>query len=146
MPLAHNQFASKLNELEAGYTQMISRIQSCHKGSLEDIAQAKKSIMDECLAQETELEEIISSGRSTALTELSAMQLRYFREIRSLSENKIPQYLDAMSVPSNNSRAEAMALYAEFAIDNALQSMRYALHAVFSAVELQLKEEATGSV
>jgi len=144
MPLAHNQFVSKLNELETGYAQMISRIQSCHQENPEEINQAKKSIMEECLAQEAELEEIISGGRSTALTELSAMQLHYFQEIRSVLETKLPQYLDSMSVPTAGSRAEAMALYAEFAVDNALQSMRYALHAVYSAVELQMKAEITG--
>lgn len=146
MPLNHNLFASKLSELDAEYTQMISKIKLCHKGTHEEILQTQKALWDECMEQETRLEEVIASGRSQAVTELSAMQLHYFREIRGVLEEKLPRYLDAMSKPTDNSRAEAMALYAEFAIDSAIQAMRYALHAAFSAVELQMSTAETDIV
>lgn len=146
MPLNHNLFASKLNELDAEYTQMISKIKLCSKGTHEEVMQAQKALWDECMEQEARLEEAIASGRSQAVTELSALQLHYYREIRGVLEEKLPRYLDAMSKATDSSRAEAMALYAEFAIDSAIQSMRYALHAVFSAVELQMRPTKTDVV
>lgn len=141
MSPSHNLFASKLNELESEYAQMLARIQTCCEGTQEEIVQAKQALWEEYRAQETRLSEVISGGRSKAVTELSTLQLRYFQQLRSILEEKLPQYLDATSPPTDGSRAEAMALYAEFTIDNAIQSMRYALHAVFSSVELQMHTE-----
>lgn len=145
MPLNHNLFAPKLNELDAEYTQMISKIKLCHRGTLDEVIQAKDALWTACKAQETQLEEVISAGRSKAVAELSAMQLHYFQEVRIALEETIPQQLDAMRKDTETGRAEAMALYAEFAIDTAIQSMRYALHAALSAVELQLKAEPSGN-
>jgi len=141
MTIDHNLFTSKLDELDAEYTQMISKLKLCYKGSAEDVHHAEEDLMKACRAQETELEMVISGSRSQAMTELAKLQLQYFQEIRSAVTEKLPLYLNAMSSPTDRSRAEAMALYAEFAIDNAIQSMRYALHAALSAVELQLKAD-----
>lgn len=44
---------------------------------------------------------------------------------------------------SSRDRAEAMTLYAEFAIDFAVQTMRYALIAALGALELQMRADET---
>jgi len=141
MSIDHNMFTSKLNELDAEYTQMISKLKLCYKGTIEDIHRAGEELLKDCLAQESGLQDVISSGRSQAITELSKLQLQYFQEIRAAATEKIPQYLNDMSDLTGTSRAEATALYAEFAIDNAVQAMRYALHAMLFAVELQMKAD-----
>ena len=145
MTLNHNPFASKLNELDAEYTQMISKLKLCFKGTHEEITQAKNDLWEACQEQEAQLEETITCGRSNAVTELATLQLHYFKEIRKDLEERIPRHLDAESRTTDTSRAEAMALFAEFAIDNAIQGMRYALHASLSAVELQIKAEEPAS-
>ena len=141
MTIDHNMFASKLNELNAEYAQMIRKLKHCCKGTIEDIHRAGEELLKDCLAQESGLQDVISSGRSQAITELSKLQLQYFQEIRAAATEKIPQYLNDMSDLTGTSRAEATALYAEFAIDNAVQAMRYALHAMLFAVELQMKAD-----
>lgn len=141
MSIDHNLFTSKLNELDAEYTQMLSRLKLCYKGTMEEICDAKEELLRDCKAQESGLEEAISSSKSQAMLELSKLQLQYFQESRIAVTEKLPQYLNAMNFPTDRSRAEAMALHAEFAIDNAVQSMRYALHAALSAVELQLEAD-----
>lgn len=143
MSLDHNPFASKLSELDSEYARMVSSIRLCHAASQAELASAKDALWKDCTAQEEQLEAAISAGRSMAVTELSDMQLHYFRQIREALQEKLPQYLDAYSRSNDASRAEAMALFAEFAIDNAIQGMHYALHAVLSAVELQMTAEET---
>lgn len=137
----HNQFISKLNELEFEYRQMIDRIRSCHQGTHEEIAQVQESLVNECREYETRLSEAAVSGRSKAVRELSAVHLGYFRDIRTEWEEKIPQYLNTTDKPEDACRAEAMALYAEFAIDNAIQAIRYAMYAAFSTVDMQRKAD-----
>lgn len=141
MSIDHNLFASKLDELDAEYTQMLSKLKLCCRGTMEEICNTKAELLLECQAQEAKLKESISCGKSQAMTELSKLQLQYFQDIRTAVAEKIPLYLSTVHFPTDQSRAEAMALYAEFAIDTAVQSMRYALHAALSAVQLQLEAD-----
>ena len=55
-----------------------------------------------------------------------------------LHDGKLEEYLHSVDNSRAEDRAEAVSLYAEFAIDYALQTIQYALISALSAMEMQL--------
>ena len=55
-----------------------------------------------------------------------------------LHDGKLEEYLPSVDNNRAEDRAEAVSLYAEFAIDYALQTIQYALISALSAMEMQL--------
>lgn len=63
------------------------------------------------------------------------------KKIKKFLEQDLPDYLHGESSSAAEDNAEALALYAEYAIDYAAQSMRYALIAALKAIDLQISSE-----
>ena len=63
------------------------------------------------------------------------------KKIKKFLEQDLPDYLHCESSSAAEDNAEALALYAEYAIDYAAQSMRYALIAALKAIDLQMSSE-----
>ena len=83
----------------------------------------------------------MESSRSPAVAALSDAQLSYFQKAKELLETELPEYLSSEAGTPAESRMEAAALCTEYAIDFAVQSMRYALVAALKAIDLQMSAE-----
>lgn len=55
-------------------------------------------------------------------------------------EQELPDYLRSETGTASESRTEASALYAEYAIDFAVQSAKYALLAALKAIDEQMSD------
>ena len=60
-------------------------------------------------------------------------------------QHDLPEYLHSEDSSLSEDQAEAASLYAEYAVDFAIQSARYALIAAMTAIDLQMtcEEEKT---
>ena len=125
-------FTSKLFELERQYGQMISRLKLSQQDTQEDIQKKYRQVLNFRLQTE------ISSGRSPAVSALARLQLNYFRSCENLLAQELPAYLHNDAGSRQEDEAETFALYAEYAMDFAVQSMRYALMAALQAMDMQM--------
>lgn len=131
-------FSFKLYELEQEYDKMRSRLKSFQSGSHEDIRLHRRQLMEECRENDILLESRVRSGRSPAVTALSEAQLAYRTRSKQILEQELPVYMHSDNGDKHEEQAEAAALYAEYAIDFAVQATRQALLAALSAMDLQL--------
>ena len=83
----------------------------------------------------------MEGSRSPAVAALANAQLEYVRTVRKILEQELPDYLRSEASNASENKAEAAALYGEYAIDFAVQSTRYALIAVLKAMDLQMSVE-----
>ena len=141
MKLGQEMFAIKLYELEQQYGRMQSRLQLCQQEDHARIRQELEKAMDEYKESELLLQKNVEGSRSPAITALSNAQLEYCRTVGKILEQKLPGYLHSEVSTSSDDKAEAAALYAEYAIDFAVQSTRYALIAALTAIDLQMGAE-----
>lgn len=134
-------FAAKLGELEQQYDRMQSRLRLCRGKGHPDIRQELQTVTDECRENESLLQKNVEGSRSQAVAALARAQLGYARTVRKILDQELPEYLRSESSTSSEDKAEAAALYAEYAIDFAVHSMRYALMAALRAMDLQMSME-----
>lgn len=135
MNVSHRGFTVKLHELEREYELLKSRIRICQEEDHTKIFQEMQVIRDENAERDVLLEKTITGSRSPGVAEMADAQLNYRRKV----EQGLHRVLT--DCPNLEDCAEKMALYAEYAIDFATQSMRHALLSVFNAVDLQLSLE-----
>ena len=72
---------------------------------------------------------------------LAQAQLEFAAHAEQILTDDLPNEMRVRNQSDAEDRAEAMSLYAEYAIDFATQAMRYALIASLSAIVLQQKAE-----
>lgn len=132
MELGQGIFAVKLYELEREYGQMCSRLQICQHQPHDRIVREKQSLEEEWKEADLLLQKNVETAHLASAAELAEAQLDYRRRVeQSLGRAEEEQ-------PGPEERAEAAALYAEYAIDFATQSMRHALLAAMEAIDLQM--------
>lgn len=141
MKLGQGMFAIKLYELEQQYGRMQSRLRLLEQENHPKIHQELQKATDEYRENELLLEKNIKGSRSSAVAALANAQLEYFRKVRKILEQDLPALLHSEANTSSEDRIESAALYAEYAIDFAAQSIRYALVTALNAMDLQLCEE-----
>lgn len=139
MSLKYNPFQSKLQELDQEYHQMEKWIQICHIGTASELAEVKERLMQECREDEQRLKDMVASGRSQVVSSLASVQLEHFRSTADALEHVTEYFQNAGEVDGD--RAESTALYAEFALDHAMHTVRSALLAVCLAIEMQMQIE-----
>ena len=122
----------KLYELEQGYGRMQSRLRLCQEAQEEKLLSELETLTNEYAQINYLLEQSAASSRSPAVAELSREQVDFFKKAEKTG-GRLPEYLHC---PTEDD-AEAYALYAEYAIDFAVQSMRYALISAMKAIEAQ---------
>ena len=140
MKLNEGMFAIKLYELEQQYGRMQTRLRICQQEDHSRIRQELQRAEDDYRENEL-LQKNVESSRSPAVAALSDAQLSYFQKAKELLETELPEYLSSEASTPAESRTEAAALYTEYAIDFAVQSMRYALVAALKAIDLQMSAE-----
>ena len=137
MKINEGMFAVKLYELERQYGRMQSRLRLCR--------QELQRVMEEYQEDELLLLNNVENSRSPAVAALAGAQLDYSRRAEEILEQELPEYLrdEDGSAPEEGAKhqAEAAALYAEYAIDFAVQSMRYALMTALKAMDMQMDSE-----
>lgn len=145
MKLSEGMFAVKLYELEREYGRMQSRLRLCQKDNHQKIRQELQRVAEEYQEDELLLLNNVENSRSPAVAALADAQLDYSRRAEKILEQELPEYLqdEDGSAPEEGAehQAEAAALYAEYAIDFAVQSMRYALMTALKAMDMQMDSE-----
>ena len=141
MKLKEGMFAVKLYELEQQYGRMQSRLQICQQDDHKKIRQELQKAADEYKENELLLKSNVETSRSQAVAALAKAQLEYFRRVKNLLEEELPEYLRSENGTPEGKNAEAAGLYAEYAIDFAVQSMKYALMAALKAIDAQMNAE-----
>ncbi len=131
----------KLYELEKSYGQMQSRLRLCQEAEQDKIHRELQELKDEYEEKNYLLEQNAENSRSPAVTALSEEQVNFFKKAENIIKNELPQYLHSEAADAAETNAEAYALYAEYAIDFAVQSMRYALIAAMKAIDAQTQLE-----
>ena len=140
MELGNGIFAVKLWELEQEYGRLQSRLQLFQGRDLDQIEQECQRLKDEYREHDLLLSQVVQTCRSPAVAWLSGIQRDYGQQVEQILQNGLPKDLWTQN-PSVESQAEAMALYAEFAIDFATQAMRHALISAFTALKLEKQAE-----
>ena len=141
MKLQEGVFAVKLYELEQQYGKLRSRLCLCMKEDHPKIRQELQKALDEYRENIILLQENVKGCRSPAIAAMAGMQLDYFKHAHEILEKELPEYLDSETSTSQENKTEAAALYAEYAIDFAVQSMNYALIAALRAIDEQMNAE-----
>lgn len=145
MKINEGMFAVKLYELERQYGRMQSRLRLCQQDDHQKIRQELQRVMEEYQEDELLLLNNVENSRSPAVAALAGAQLDYSRRAEEILEQELPEYIqdEDGSAPEEGAKhqAEAAALYAEYAIDFAVQSMRYALMTALKAMDMQMDSE-----
>ena len=141
MKRSEGLFVIKLYELEQQYGRMQSRLRLCQQEDHPKIRQELQKATDEYKENEILLQKNVEGSRSPAVAALAGAQLEYYRTIRKILEQELPDYLRSETSTSSEDKTEAAALYGEYAIDFAVQSTRYALIAALKAIDLQMSTD-----
>ncbi len=140
-------FAAKLDEMERQYEEMKSRIQICEQENREQIRQELEKAKEGYRQHTKMLQKGVKGSRSEAVAALTQLQLEYGQKMEELRNNGLlNQYMHVEKASQTEDRAEAAALYAEYAMDYAVQTIQYALIAALSAMDLQMSVEETKGV
>ena len=134
-------FAVKLYEMEQEYGKLQSRIRICGQEDHDKILEELKKTTDEYKEYSLILQKSAENSRSPAVAELSRAQLEYSRKMEQLLKGELEKEMHSEGNSLPEDKAEAITLYSEYALDLASQTMRYALIASLSAMDLQLKAE-----
>lgn len=138
MNLNREMFAVKMCELEKQYELMRGRLELCRRENHGEIRRELDRMMDEYKEAEILLEQREKNSRSPGSAALSGIWLDYSRKAEKIVENGLSRCLHSEFSDAAQDKAEAGALYAEYAIDVAVQSMRYAVIAVMKAIDAQM--------
>ena len=141
MDLQQGLFAVKLCELEEEYGRLQSRIKVCQEKDLEQLHNAVIQSCDEFKEQNLLLEQRVQGCQMRSVSELDRAQLDFRHKVEQLLQTVLEPELAGKKTATLVSRTEAASLFAEYAIDFASQSIRYALCSAMRAMELQLRAE-----
>ena len=134
-------FSTKLRELEQEHERIRSRLRLCQGEDRQQVRQELDQLTREIDETDAALQQAADTSHSPAVAALSAAQLEYEDRVGRILREKLPRYLHCSATDAASDRAEAAALYAEYAMDFAAQAMRRALQSALAAVELQLEQE-----
>lgn len=141
MGLKQGIFAVKLCELEREYGRLQSRIHLLQAKEPTQVQEELERLLDEYRERKYLLDERVQASRSPVVAALAQAQLEFAAHAEQILTDDLPNEMRVRNQSDAEDRAEAMSLYAEYAIDFATQAMRYALIASLSAIVLQQKAE-----
>ena len=133
MELRDGMFAVKLCELEHQYGLLRSRLELCQGADHEKIRHLLADVLDD-----------YRENALLLVAELAGVQRDYSKRMEELLRDRLPRLMHGEEDPQEE-RAEAAALFAEYAIDFAAQGVRSALLAALAAMDQQMNcEEQQG--
>lgn len=127
---------SKIDELDKQYLLMKTRITRAHSKSQEQIGIEIERLKDEIAENTLLLQNTVAYCRSPALQKLADVHLNYCSQMEVLAKD-LYKYMGE----TTQEKAEASALYAEYAVDFATQADRFALLAALEAIQIQNDEK-----
>lgn len=128
-------FAVKLCELDRQYAHLRRRLEICQRESHEDVRREIRELERACDEGELMLEQSSKGCRTSAVSAMARAQLEYERQTRAELERMLKAPGD------EESAAEGMTLYAEFAVDFAAAAANRALLTALHAIDLQMDAE-----
>lgn len=137
METANGIFATKLRELEQQYARMQEDLQLYQKADHCLIRREIQRLLNVCKNDEQALQGSVQFSRSPSVAALAGVQKEYLEKTRDILE----RHLSMEAQQGLENRAEALSLYAEYAIDFAIQSINHSLFAALSAIDLQMTLE-----
>ena len=132
MSVSNGLFTIKLYEMERAFGHLQGRLQLCQTADLEKIRREIELANDEFLEVEMLLKRAAERSRTPLVAELAQAQEAFNKKTQTC----LQQALD--STDELDAQAEVAAVCAEFAIDQAIQAMNYALLSALNAIERQL--------
>lgn len=129
-------FSSKLQELDREYGLLKARMELARGKDPEKLHAELGRLKDEIAQNDELLRQNVAYCHSPAVHMLAQTQLHYCAEMERLHDN-LPKHMGE----TRQEKTEAAALYAEYAMDFATQSARFALAAALEAIDLQKTEE-----
>lgn len=129
-----NIFGSKLKELDKDYEQFRSHVLHAHEHS-QCLGEEISSLKQELSESKRILQNTAAQSCSPALSRLASVQLGYCEQMETLRGD-----LNTYMGETRDDQAEALALYAETAMDFAAQGVRFALLAALEAIDIQPDE------
>ena len=144
MSVSQGMFAVKLHELEQQYGQLLSRLCACQQADSGAIHRELERAREEYTECERLLQKRVEGCRSPMVSGLSAAQRRYCAEARQILDRELPRFMAEGPDDALAGQAEGVSLYAEYAMDFAALSMKQALLAALSAMELQIRAGENG--
>lgn len=129
-----NIFYSKMKEMDEDYERFRSLIFHVQDHS-ECLDAGISSLKNEINQTTLLLRDTVSRSRSPALSMLAGIHLNYCEQMESL-RSTLNRYMGE----TRHDQAEALALYAENAMDFAAQAVRFALLAALEAIDIQPDE------
>ena len=132
MELYQGIFAFKLHEMEKAYGHLQSRLRICQRKDHHRIKAEIEKIRDESQESAMTLQRMIDNSPSRLSVGLARAQKEYL-----LSADRGLEELLSSSVPADE-KAEAVSLFAEYAIDFAVLAMDQALLAALNAIDAQM--------
>ena len=140
MEQEHGNFAEKILELEEEYRRLHNQLELFQRKDAAQIHQAREQLREEYHRYDRFLDQTVQACRCPTMARLAELQRDYERQ----AEQLLSTHTLAGDMGSQ-SQAETMTLYAEFAMDAATQSMRYALVCALHAMELQIQADRNTS-
>ena len=140
MELKQGIFAVKLCQLEQEYGRLLSRIRLLQVKEASQLQEELERLHDKYQERRL-LAERVQASRSPAVAALAQAQLDFARRADRILQEELPNEMRGRNQSYAEDQAEAMSLYAEYAIDFATQAMRYALITALSAMILQRRSE-----
>lgn len=142
MNLNQEIFSIKLSEMEKQYKEVQNQIQLCEEKDQEEIRKELQRALNDYHLRSMMLQKSIKNSRSPAVKKLSCILSECNNKMETLlKDGEMEDYLHCERSSQLEDRAEASALYAEYAIDYALQTVQYALIVSLSAMDLQINKE-----
>lgn len=135
--MKQSSFFVKICELEEDYEMVQHCLHICDSWDRTDLERALQEIKQVYDQERLRLEENVQDARSPAVLKLAQAQSTYNLTIQHLMEESLPKDLHSDFSTPQEDQTEAMMLYAEYAIDFARQSLRHALIASLSAMDMQ---------
>jgi len=135
MERENTQLQFKLTELDKQYQLLKTRLTMAQHKSRERLLLEIEDLKNEIIENSLMLQEAVQYSRSPALAKLASLQLGYCSDMESL-RRELYRYMGE----TTQEKSEAFALYAEYAIDFAIQADRFALLAALEAIHIQNEE------
>lgn len=131
-------FNIKLYEMERAFDHLQGRIQLCQTADHAKIQNEINTLTDKCLENEILLTKTSERSRTPFVAELAQAQAAFSRQCQFCLQQALASSKDL------NEQAEAATLFAEFAIDQVMQAVNYAMLSAMHAIDRQLTaDEAT---
>ena len=137
MGLKQGIFAVKLCELEREYGRLQSRIHLLQAKEPTQVQEELERLLDEYRERKYLLDERVQASRSPVVAALAQAQLEFAAHAEQILTDDLPNEMRGRNQSDAEDRAEAMSLYAEYAIDFAVQAVSQAMLAALSALVLQ---------